>query len=56
MSTEDKYEGLSEKTIKLLKETEKAEKEFDEQRRRESELVSDIIFAVKLSCMAGEPY
>lgn len=56
MSTEDKYEGLSEKTIKLLKETEKAEKEFDEQRRRESELVSDIIFAVKLSCMAGKPY
>ncbi len=56
MSTEDKYEGLSEETIKLLKETEKAEKEFDEQRRRESELVSDIIFAVKLSCMAGEPY
>lgn len=56
MSTEDKYEGLSEKTIKLLKETEKAEKEFDEQGRRESELVSDIIFAVKLSCMAGEPY
>ena len=56
MSTEDKYEGLSEKTIKLLKETEKAEKEFDEQRRRESELVSDIIFAVELSCMAGKPY
>lgn len=56
MSTEDKYEGLSEKTIKLLKETEKAKKEFHEQIRRESELVSDIIFAVELSCMSGKPY
>lgn len=56
MSTEDKYEGLSEKTIKLLKETEEAKKKFDEQIRRESELVSDIIFAVELSCMSGKPY
>lgn len=56
MSTEDKYEGLSEKTIKLLKKTEEAKKKFDEQIRRESELVSDIIFAVELSCMSGKPY
>lgn len=56
MSTEDKYEGLSDATIELLKKTEEAEKEFDKQRRRESELVSDIIFNVKLSCMAGKPY
>lgn len=56
MNTEDKYEGISDATIELLKKTEEAEKEFDAQRRRESELVSDIILAVKLSCMAGEPY
>lgn len=58
MSTEDKYKDkyFSKETMDLLKKTEEAIKQFDEQRRRESELVSDIIFSVKLSCMAGEPY
>lgn len=56
MSTEDKYEGLSDETIELFKKTEEAKKEFDEQKRRKSELVSDAILAVKLLCMAGKPY
>ena len=56
MSTEDKYAGLSEETRELLKKTDELKEEFDEQIRRESELVSDIIFAVELSCMAGKPY
>ena len=56
MSTEDKYKGLSDETIELFKKTEEAKKQFDEQIRRVSESVSDLIFAVKLSCMAGKPY
>lgn len=58
MSTEDKYKDkhFSKETMDLLEKLEKSKEEFDEQRRRESELVSDIIFAAKLSCMAGEPY
>lgn len=58
MSTEDKYKDkhFSKETMDLLKKTEEAKKEFHEQIRRESELVSDIIFAIELSCMAGEPY
>lgn len=56
MSTEDKYAGLSEETRELLKKTDELKQEFHEQIRRESELVSDIIFAVELSCMSGKPY
>ena len=58
MSTEDKYKDkhFSKETMDLLEKFRKSKEEFDEQRRRESELVSDIIFAVELSCMAGEPY
>lgn len=56
MSTEDKYEGLSDETIALFKKTEEAKKQFDEQIRRVSESVSDLIFTVNLLCMAGKPY
>lgn len=58
MSTEDKYKdmNLSPESKALLEKFRKSKEKFDEQRRWESELVSDIIFAVKLSCMAGEPY
>lgn len=58
MSTEDKYKdmNLSPESEALLEKFRKSKEEFDEQIRRESELVSDIIFAVELSCMAGEPY
>lgn len=58
MSTEDKYKdmNLSPESKALLEKLRKSKEEFDEQIRRESELVSDIIFAVELSCMAGKPY
>ncbi len=58
MSTEDKYKdmNLSPESEALLEKFRKSKEEFDEQIRRESELVSDIIFAVELSCMAGKPY
>lgn len=58
MSTEDKYKdiNLSPESKALLEKFRKSKEEFDEQIRRESELVSDIIFAVELSCMSGKPY
>lgn len=58
MSTEDKYKdiNLSPESKALLEKFRKSKEKFYEQIRRESELVSDIIFSVKLSCMAGEPY
>lgn len=58
MSTIDKDEdmNLSPGTEALLEKLKKSKEEFNEEIRRESELVSKAIFAVKLSCMAGKPY
>ena len=58
MSTEDKYKDkhFSKETMDLLEKLEKSKEEFNEQIRRESELVSDAIVDVEVLCMLGAPY